>query len=415
MMNDGVEDASRRRDHYLSPEGLLRRPPPRSRPRPCGLLPINSHLPALVADVRERGGLVLVAEPGAGKTTRVPRALLDAGVAERGEPSSSCSRGGSRRGWRRAGSPTSSASRSGRRVGYRVRFEQKVSSETRVDVRDRGDPRPPARSAIPTLEGVPVVVFDELHERHLDADLALARAADCAQRGRPDLGDRGDERDDRGGAGRARSSTRRSWNVEGRAFPVDVRYAERPDDRPLERRVRAAVVRLLEERARRRRAGVPARRGRRSARRERACEGPAKAFGVDVRPAPRRSAGCRAGPRGAAGPAAEGDPPHERRGDLADHRGRGRGRRLWARARWRAARRGRGCRAWTRCRSASVGRAASGPRRSRRGPASPCGSTRKADHDARPLRDRPEIERVRSRRDGALAPMAAGEDPQAFA
>ena len=48
-------------------------------------LPIDPHLPAIVRDVRERQGLVLVAEPGAGKTTRVPRALLDAGLAKDGE------------------------------------------------------------------------------------------------------------------------------------------------------------------------------------------------------------------------------------------------------------------------------------------------------------------------------------------
>src|SRR5690606_25976442 len=115
-----------------------------------------------VRDVRERGGLVLVAEPGAGKTTRVPRALLDAGFAEAGEivvvePRRIAARMAAARVAAELGEPV------GERVGYRVRFDQKVSRTTRITFVTEGIV---ARrlDADPLLEGVSTVVFDELHE-----------------------------------------------------------------------------------------------------------------------------------------------------------------------------------------------------------------------------------------------------------
>src|SRR3954470_19188419 len=94
-------------------------------------LPIDAQLPALVACLRERSNLVLSAEPGAGKTTRVPRALLDAGFAERGEvlvlePRRIATRMAARRVAEELGEQP------GGRVGYQVRFEHVASGRTRV-------------------------------------------------------------------------------------------------------------------------------------------------------------------------------------------------------------------------------------------------------------------------------------------
>src|SRR5690606_41292125 len=105
-------------------EGPQRRGQPR---------PIDPSLPARVADVRERRGVVLVAEPGAGKTTRLPRALLDAGFGERGEivvvqPRRLAARMAARRVAEELGEPV------GQRIGYRVRCQPKGSRETRPNV-----------------------------------------------------------------------------------------------------------------------------------------------------------------------------------------------------------------------------------------------------------------------------------------
>lgn len=185
---------------------------------------------------------MLVAEPGAGKTTRVPRALLDAGFAEAGEivvvePRRIAARMAAARVAAELGEPV------GERVGYRVRFDQKVSRTTRITFVTEGIV---ARrlDADPLLEGVSTVVFDELHERHLHTDLALARARRAREKRPLSIV--------------AMSATLEAEpvacfldapirSVEGRTHPIEVRYAESEDDRPLERRVRAAVVRLFNE------------------------------------------------------------------------------------------------------------------------------------------------------------------------
>ena len=94
-------------------------------------LPIDPQLPAIVASLRERPNLVLVAEPGAGKTTRVPRAMLDAGFAEHGEilvlqPRRIATRMAARRVAEELGEEV------GASVGYQVRFESVGSARTRV-------------------------------------------------------------------------------------------------------------------------------------------------------------------------------------------------------------------------------------------------------------------------------------------
>src|SRR6185295_690713 len=133
-------------------------------------LPIDDVLPEVVAALRNGRALVVEAPPGAGKTTRVPRALYEAGLAADGEiwvlePRRLPARLAAERVARELGE------RVGETVGYTVRFEDVSSPRTRLRFVTEGlltrrlltDPR---------LAGVGAVVLDELHERHVATDLA---------------------------------------------------------------------------------------------------------------------------------------------------------------------------------------------------------------------------------------------------
>jgi ATP-dependent helicase HrpB len=148
-------------------------------------MPIDAVLPQIVAALRDGNAAVLRAPTGAGKTTRVPPALSDAGIARRGqivllEPRRLAARAAA---WRMAderGTPL------GEEIGYQVRFERRAGRETRVLVMTEGlfvrrlqhDP---------FLENVAAVLFDEFHERSLDADLALAIVRRLQAEVRPEL------------------------------------------------------------------------------------------------------------------------------------------------------------------------------------------------------------------------------------
>ena len=129
--------------------------------------------------------VVLVAEPGAGKTTRVPLALLDAGLAGVGkivmlEPRRIAARMAARRMAMTRGEAV------GETVGYAVRHERKVSAKTRIEVVTEGL-LTRRLQADPALSDVAIVIFDEFHERTLDGDLALALTLDARNGLRPDL------------------------------------------------------------------------------------------------------------------------------------------------------------------------------------------------------------------------------------
>ncbi len=219
---------------------------PGSPPSPGSLapLPIDGFLPEIVARAAAGRPLVLVAEPGAGKTTRVPRALLDAGWGARGEivvlePRRLAARMAARRVAEELGEEV------GGRVGYQVRFEERGGPQTRVRfvtegvlVRRLADR--------PDLPGVAVVVLDEFHERSLDADLALALVRRARDTARPDL------------RVIVMSATLDAepvaaflggdvLRVPGRAHPVEVAFLPRPDPRPLEALVAAGVRCALDE------------------------------------------------------------------------------------------------------------------------------------------------------------------------
>ena len=206
-------------------------------------LPIDPLLPELTRAVRETGRLVLEAPPGAGKTTRVPPALLDAGIAGQVlvlEP---------RRLAARLAATRVASERRGRlgdEVGYQVRFERVAGKKTRIlflteglFVRRLQDD--------PSLNGVGAVLLDELHERHLHTDVALALLRRLREGPRPDL------------AVVAMSATLDADPVaaylqgapilrsEGRRFEVEIDHLERPDDRHLDQQVVSAVRRLVNE------------------------------------------------------------------------------------------------------------------------------------------------------------------------
>jgi ATP-dependent helicase HrpB len=148
-------------------------------------LPIADSLPALLASLATRPNAVLVAPPGAGKTTTVPLALLDAPWRGDGrivmlEPRRLAARAAATRMASLIGEVP------GQTIGYRTRLDSAVSAATRIEVvtegllvrRLQGDPG---------LSGTAAVIFDEVHERGLDADLALAFCLDLQREYRPEL------------------------------------------------------------------------------------------------------------------------------------------------------------------------------------------------------------------------------------
>jgi ATP-dependent helicase HrpB len=202
-------------------------------------LPIDAVLDELDRTLADNNTAVLVAPPGAGKTTRVPLALLDAPWLKDKkiimlEPRRIAARASAERMARTLGE------RAGETVGYRVRFGSKVSRATRIEVVTEGIF---SRQILddPELNGVAAVLFDEFHERSLDADLGLALARDAQTGLREDL------------RILVMSATLDGARVgkllgdapvvasEGRAFTVETRYLGRKPDAPIERQMADAI------------------------------------------------------------------------------------------------------------------------------------------------------------------------------
>jgi len=149
-------------------------------------LPVTEALPALTAALRERSNAVLVAPPGAGKTTLVPLVLKDEEWAKDGkllvlEPRRVAARAAARRMAELMGE-----GQPGRTIGLATRLDRAVSAATRVEVVTEGLLVRRLQSD-PGLEGVAAVLFDEAHERNLDTDLALALCLDLQRALRPEL------------------------------------------------------------------------------------------------------------------------------------------------------------------------------------------------------------------------------------
>ncbi|HKD38160.1 MAG TPA: DEAD/DEAH box helicase, partial [Pirellulales bacterium] len=208
-------------------------------------LPIDPLLPEIIARLRRSPNIVLEAPPGAGKTTRVPPAMIDAGLAGDGEvlalePRRLAARMAARRVAEERGEKL------GETVGYQVRFEEVAGPRTRLRFLTEGVLTRRLLSD-PQLKNVGVVALDEFHERHLQADLALALLRRLQKTERPDLklvvmsatldaGPVAKFLDD--------APTLRS---EGKRFDVAIEHLARPDERPLAEQVAAALSRLVAE------------------------------------------------------------------------------------------------------------------------------------------------------------------------
>jgi ATP-dependent RNA helicase HrpB len=206
-------------------------------------LPIDEALPALTAALRGRDAAVLVAPPGAGKTTRVPLVLADEPWVNGRkilvlEPRRIAARAAAER------MASTIGERVGDTVGYRVRFGSKVSRRTRIEVVTEGVF---TRLVLddPGLDGVAAVLFDEFHERSLDADLGLALARD-AQRGlREDLKLLVMSATIDGARIAKHLGDAPVVASEGRAFAVETRYIGREPKTPIEAQVAEATVKAL--------------------------------------------------------------------------------------------------------------------------------------------------------------------------
>ncbi|MBZ9937079.1 ATP-dependent helicase HrpB [Mesorhizobium sp. BR1-1-16] len=232
---------------------MRRRPkaPTRRPNRPFGLflshdnLPVEEALPALKAALAAGRNAVLVAPPGAGKTTRVPLALLDAPWRGDGriillEPRRLAARAAAARMAATLGEEV------GRTVGYRVRMERRVSAATRIEVVTEGVF---TRMIVddPALDGVAAVIFDEFHERSLDGDLGLAFALDAQAGLRDDL--RLLVMSATIDGARVARLLGKSEVIEsqGRMFPVETRHCGRDASRRIEDETAAVVRRALGE------------------------------------------------------------------------------------------------------------------------------------------------------------------------
>jgi len=146
-------------------------------------LPVDAVLDELTGALRATGAVVLKAPTGSGKTTRVPPALLDAGVQGTVlvlEPRRMAARAAARR------IAAERGGRVGEEIGYQVRFERKAGKRTRLLVITEGILLRMLQDD-PLLEGIGAVVFDEFHERSLNSDLALALAQRVRSEVRDDL------------------------------------------------------------------------------------------------------------------------------------------------------------------------------------------------------------------------------------
>ena len=211
-------------------------------------LPIDHILPDLVDALRNHGRAVLQAPPGAGKTTRVPLAMLGAGLVKGKilmlEPRRLAARAAAERMAQTLGEPV------GQTVGYRMRGANKTSDATRIEVITEGILTATLQRD-PELTGIGAVIFDEFHERSLNADLGLALTWDVKNALRNDLMIVVMSATLDAAPVAAMLDAAPVITSEGKSYPVDIRHldAPLPKDTRLENAVSALIIKALGENA----------------------------------------------------------------------------------------------------------------------------------------------------------------------
>jgi len=205
-------------------------------------LPVDDALPGLVAALGQAGVAVLVAPPGAGKTTRVPLALVGEGWCKGKiimlEPRRIAARAAAERmAW-------TIGEKAGETVGYRVRMQSRIGPRTRIEIVTEGV-FTRMILADPSLDGVAAVIFDEFHERSLDGDLGLALALDARAALRPELRLLVMSATIDGARVAGLLGDAPVIESQGRAFPVETRHRGRDARQHLEPQVAAAVLDAL--------------------------------------------------------------------------------------------------------------------------------------------------------------------------
>ncbi len=208
-------------------------------------LPIDPLLPQVVATLRQERTLLIAAPPGAGKTTRIPRALYEGGFAKEGEiiilePRRLATRLSASRVAAELGQEP------GRTVGYAIRFENVGDKGTKIRFLTEGIL---SRRIVqdPALNGISVVILDEFHERHLTTDLALAYLKRLQQTSRPDLKLIVMSATLETSALAAYLDNAPVLSGKGSPYKVRIEYEDRASDRPLEEKIARATRRFLEE------------------------------------------------------------------------------------------------------------------------------------------------------------------------
>lgn len=208
-------------------------------------LPVSEVLDELNAALSAAGKAVLVAPPGAGKTTLVPLHLLQSGLAGSGrilllEPRRLAARAAARRMASLMGEAV------GGTVGYAMRMDSKSGPKTRILVVTEGIL---ARMILddPELSGISAILFDEFHERSLDGDFGLALALDVAGALRPDLKLLVMSATIDGARVAALLGDAKVVTSEGRSFPVEIRHRDRPSTVRIEVAMADAIRSTLAE------------------------------------------------------------------------------------------------------------------------------------------------------------------------
>ncbi|KKC25667.1 ATP-dependent helicase HrpB [Sphingomonas sp. SRS2] len=208
------------------------------------MLPIDAVLPDLIAALREGPNAVLVAPPGAGKTTAVAPALLGQPWCE-GQilllsPRRLAARAAAERMAGQAGEAV------GRTIGYATRLDTKQSADTRILVVTEGIFVNRIQTD-PDLPGVSAVLFDEVHERSLDSDFGLALALDAQAALRPDLRLVAMSATLDGGRFSALMGAAPLIESEGRSHPIELRHTPRSAEKRIEDDMAATIRRALAE------------------------------------------------------------------------------------------------------------------------------------------------------------------------